>query len=137
LAAGAARRWEVRADQDRLEFDALAFEDADQELLDHGELRLRITLRAESVLVADHDEAEAGVAKLDQCRDRAVHEAEFFDRIDLMVGGLDDQRAVAVEEGDLIHPSASRKDASARRFSIGVPTETRMQPVKPVSDPRS
>ena len=61
----------------------------------------RIAVAAEAVLVADDHELVAGIAQLQQCAAiTSLHEAHLFVGVDLEVGRLLDQRAVAVDEQD-------------------------------------
>src|SRR5690606_31234673 len=61
----------------------------------------RITLGTETVLIADDDELEAGVAQLQHRRNHAPEQAQFFVGVDLEVFGLLDEGAVTIDEEDL------------------------------------
>ena len=97
------------------------------QLLRSVEGGLRIRLGAQAVLVADHHELVAGIAQAQQRRNHAVDEAELFVGIDLEIGGLRDQRAVAVDEQDrascdTLMPRRQRAAPRARAsFCAGVP----------------
>src|SRR3546814_5161261 len=67
----------------------------------------RKALSAQPVLVADDHELVAGIAQPQQRRDHAGNEAQLVVRVDLVVGRLLDQGAVAVEEEDRRHVVAS------------------------------
>ena len=79
LAAVAAVALAMRADEHRVEFDALRAERIEHELVRHVERRLRKALAAEAVLVRDHGELEAGALRLAQRREHARHEADLLD----------------------------------------------------------
>ena len=89
----------MRADEHRIELDALRAEGIEHELVRHIERRLRKARAAEAVLVGDHREPEAGgAAPARMASNTPGHEADLLDGIDLLVGRLLDQRAVAVDE---------------------------------------
>src|SRR5690606_17705429 len=73
--------------------------------------------------VADDHELPAGIAQLDQCGNDVGHETQLVVCVDLVVGGLLDQGAVAVDEQDGGHAAALRAEraASTRWFSSGLP----------------
>ena len=127
--AGFARRrvlvFEVRIDMDGAEADALRFEDLQQQLLRRFEVGQRKTVGAEPILVADHHELVAGGLQLQQRRNHARHQPELGQRIDLEVGGLLDQGAIAVQEQDLAQAHAASlrvsSAASTALFSSVVP----------------
>ena len=87
-------------DQHLAEHDALALEHLQHEIVGTVEARARICLAAEAVLVADDHEFEPGIAQLQQRRDHAADETQLVVGVDLEVGRLLDQGAVAVDEED-------------------------------------
>src|SRR3546814_8533808 len=77
------------------------------------ERRPREALRTQPVLVADDHELVAGIAQPQERRDHAGDEAQLVAGIDLVVGRLLDQGAVAVNEEDRRHvvvPSDCRSE---------------------------
>ena len=113
----------MRADEHRVELDALRAERIQHELVRHVECRLRKARAAEAILVRDHRELEAGALRLAQGREHARHEADLLDGVDLFVGRLLDERAVAVDEQ---HAGLAHARLRIRRsFCSGVPTEMR------------
>ncbi len=68
---------------------------------------------AEAVLVGDHHEAVARLRSSSSAGDHARHEAHLRERVDLLVGRLLDQRAVAVDEQHAasLHASTAREQA--------------------------
>ena len=120
----------------RHEADALRGEHLLHQALRRLEGLARKARRAESVLVADDHELEAGVAQLQQRGNHAIDQRELLQRIDLLVRRLGDQGAVAVEEQDaaLGAHAASRRAASAAStasFSAAVPIDTRRHSARP------
>src|SRR5262249_29386526 len=86
--------------------------------------------RPEPVLVAHHDERVARVTQRAQSRDHARHELEFLQAVDLLVGRLDDERTVAVDEEHALstHAAAPADCAipcTSLSFCSGDPTEMR------------
>ncbi len=98
LAAVAAVLGAVRAEQDVVEGDALRLEHLQQQPLRTLEARRREGLGAEPVLVRHHHEPVAGVAQAQQRGNDARQEAQLLEGVDLLVGRLLDQGAVAVDE---------------------------------------
>ena len=76
--------------------------------------RLRKRVGAEAVLVADHHELETGVAQPQQRGITPGDEAQLVVAVDLVVGRLLDQRAVAIDEQDRRAYGASRADLQCR-----------------------
>src|SRR5258708_27706495 len=70
LTAGAAVRLQVRADKHGIELDALRAESVQDELLHPLECRARERLRAQTILVRDHDEPGTAPPELPE---RAQH----------------------------------------------------------------
>ena len=129
LAAVAALARPVRADEDRIERDPLGREEPEQEVLRLPKRRLGEGVGAEAVLVRDHHEAVARGLQRDQRADDAGHELQLRERVDLLVGRLLDQRAVAVDEEGRGHRGAfASRAARSRAFCAGSPTVIRMQP---------
>lgn len=116
---------ETAVDQDVPETDALALEDLQHQRMRAIECRLRERFGTEAVLIRHHDELVTGVAQAQHRRNHAVDEFEFFVGIDLEIGGLADQRAVAVDEQDGLHRAhaadACGCAASTASFSAGEP----------------
>src|SRR5690606_35431223 len=83
----------------------------------------RLLVRAQAVLVGDHNELVAGVAQPEQRRAHAADEAQLLVGVDLEIFRLLDQGAVAVDEKDGGHAAASSaaSTASTRWFCSGVP----------------
>lgn len=112
----------MRIDQHLAEHDALRGEYLQQQALRAFETLRREIRAAQPILVRHHDELVAGVADLQQRRNHALDQAEFFVAVDLEVFGFLDQHAIAVDEQDTAHAQAScRRAASNWSFSAGVP----------------
>ena len=79
-----------------------------------------IARRTEPVLIRHDDEPESAALQLAQRGKHTRHEAQLFERIDLLIGGLLDERAVAIDEDDA--RAAHRSASSSRSFCSGVPT---------------
>ena len=90
----------VRAHAHGLEHDALRAEHADEQVLQGPELLLAEARGAEAVLVGHHNEGVADVAQLAERGDDVRLKGELVEPVDLEVGGLVDEGAVAVEEED-------------------------------------
>jgi hypothetical protein len=125
LAAGAAFVCEVRADEDRIEGDALRVEKMQHEFVHQLEVRLGEAFAADTILVGDHHELVArGLQRL-QRREHVRHEAHFVEAIDLLVTDLFDQGAIAINEEDgfgiVAHGGAHGRLASSRSFCSGLP----------------
>ena len=110
LAARAAVRLEVRADEHGVELDTLRAEG-----LEHEVVRARRSaacgklVGAEPVLIRDHHEPVAAALQLRERREDAGHEAHFLEAVDLLVCGLLDQRAVAIDEQDWASARSSQR----------------------------
>jgi hypothetical protein len=102
LAAFAVLVREVRANEFRLETNTLGCEQAHQELMRFLKSRFREAWRTSTVLVRDEHERVAGIAQPQQGGDDAIDELELGEAIDLLIRRLDDQRAVAIDEQDLL-----------------------------------
>ena len=89
---------EMRTDEHRVEFDALRAEQMQYELVHVLEVLAREALASQAVLIGDHDQTIAGALQSLQCREYAGQQADLVEPIDLLVGRLLDQRAIAVEE---------------------------------------
>src|SRR3546814_232933 len=103
--------------------DPLAFEHLQHEPVRAVERRPREALRPQPALVADDTELVAGIAQPQERRDHAGDEAQLVAGIDLVVGRLLDQGAVAVNEEDRRHvvvPSACSARTTTS-FCPGVP----------------
>src|SRR5690606_29996293 len=136
LAGGRALFGQARVDQYVLEDDALAFQQLHQQAVRGLEVLARERRGAEAVLIADHHQPVAGVAQPQQRRQHAGHEAQLVEAVDLEVGRLLDQGAVAVDEEDRTgraHAAASApaSASSTRRFCPGVPTVMRSASSRP------
>ncbi len=103
LAAVAAVGGGVRAHAHGFEGDSLGGKDVEQQLLQRTEFLFAETRRAEPVLVGDHHEGVTGVAQAAQRGHDLGLERELVETVDLEVGRLGDERAVAVEEEDFPH----------------------------------
>jgi hypothetical protein len=77
LAAGAAIRFAMRADENRVEGDSLRRKDLQQEFLRAVEAILRKVRRAQAVLVRHHDEGIPGVAQAQEGGNDAARKPEF------------------------------------------------------------
>ena len=88
-------------------------------------------VRAEAVLVGGQHEVEAEAREGFQARDCSGDEREFFEAVDLFVGGFGDDRAVAVDEEGFFHKRKFLTVSSIRAFSAGVPTVMRRHPSQP------
>src|SRR3546814_14498096 len=86
--------------QDWAERDPLAFEHLQHEPVRAVERRPREALRTQSILITDDHELIAGIAQPQERGDHAGDEAQLVAGIDLVVGRLLDQGAVAVDEED-------------------------------------
>src|SRR5579859_4499013 len=100
LAALAAVVSEVRTHEDRIEDDALGCEQLEDEVMGAPEGLARQARRAETVLIGHHHEAVAGAPELDERGNHARHQPHFLEAVDLLVGGLAVEGAVAIQEQD-------------------------------------
>ena len=91
----------------------------------------RERVRAEPVLVAHEHEAVAGSLESQQRRNHARQQADLGEAVDLLVGRLLDQRAVAIDEQDACSTHGCSTAASSRWFCSGVPIEMRRQFASP------
>jgi len=127
LATVAAIALEMRAEELGIEADPLRFEQAAQEILWLAKCRRGKRGRAQPILVAHEHEPETRVDQSLQGRDDARHQAQLRQRVDLLIGRLLDQRAVAVDEQDAGGAHDRATAASSRSFCPGVPTDMRRQ----------
>ena len=86
---------------------------------------------AESVLVGGQHEVEPEAREGFQRGDGSGHEGEFFEAVDLFVGGFGDDGAVAVDEEGFFHRVKFLTVSSIRAFSSGRPTVMRRHPSHP------
>ena len=86
---------------------------------------------AEPVLVGGQHEVEPEARERLQGGDGSGHEREFFEAVDLFVGGFGDDRAVAVDEEGFFHNRKFLTVSIIRAFSAGVPTVMRRHPSQP------
>ncbi len=113
-------------EEDLAEPETLRIEDLKQQFLRAEESLTGKTRGAETVLIAHHHELEAGIAEPDEGGYDAFHQPELLVGVDLLVLGLLDENAVAVDEENAGHGwGASRRAAITAWFSSGVPTEMR------------
>ncbi len=115
--------WPAAIDQHVTEGDALALKDLQHQIIGAIEAGARVAVAAEAILVGDDHELVAGIPQLQQRRDHLRHEAQLLVGVDLEIGRLLDEGAVAVDEQDRGHAAALRADraASTRSFSSGLP----------------
>lgn len=84
---------------DIIEFNPLAFQRVENEILHRPEGIFRKRWRTESVLIADHDEAEVRMgAQETEGTDNPRHEFQFLKAVDLLVGRFLANCAVAVDK---------------------------------------
>ena len=89
----------MAVDELLVEGDALVLECLQDEVMYGPERLFRERWRAESVLVAHHDEAEVGVPVYEtQVLEHPLGEPQFLEGVYLFVGRLSDEGAVAVYE---------------------------------------
>ncbi len=86
---------------------------------------------AQAVLVGGQHEVEPEAREGFQRGDGSGHEREFFEAVDLFVGGFGDDGAVAVDEEGFFHRVKFLTVSSIRAFSSGRPTVMRRQPSHP------
>ena len=84
-----------------------------------------------SALVGGQHEVEPEARERLQGGDGSGHEREFFEAVDLFVGGFGDDRAVAVDEEGFFHNRKFLTVSIIRAFSAGVPTVMRRHPSQP------
>ncbi len=138
LAARTAIGGAVRAEELGVELDALRREECANEVLRLAEGGLGERRRAEPVLVADQHEAVARLPQFEQGRDDTGQQSHLGHAVDLFVGRLFDQRAVAVDEQDVLRSAHARSTAaSSRSFCAGVPIDTRRHCANPGYDEKS
>ncbi len=75
----------MRADEHGIELDTLRAEYVEHELVRSVEIGLRKARAAETILVGDHHQPEAGRARLAHGIEHAGHEPELLDGIDLLI----------------------------------------------------
>ncbi len=121
----------MRAEELRVEFDALRGEEGADEILRFAERGFRERVRAEPVLVAHEHEAVAGTLEFEQRRNHARQQADLREAVDLFVDRLLHQRAVAIDEQDACSTHGCSTAASSRWFWSGVPIEMRRQFASP------
>ena len=103
----------MRADEHGVELDALRAERLEHELVRPSNAACGKLARAEAVLVGDHHELEAALCAWRKRREHARHEADLLEAVDLLVGRLLDQRAVAIDEQHACVMRAHRKCSAA------------------------
>src|SRR5258706_5987830 len=125
LAAIAGVRDLVRTDENRLEADALGGKGSQNEFLAALEVSAGKGCGAEAILVAHHDKAVPRIPQRSQCDKNSRQEADLLQCINLLVGGLFHERAVAIDKEcrrGIVRRDAHDRLASNRSFCSGVPT---------------
>src|SRR5579863_10053504 len=99
------------------------------------EIRLRKTRRSEPILIGDHHQLVARCDAALQGRNHVIDQSELVVAVDLEIGWLLDQGAVAIDEQKFarVHAAASRSPSETSNcvFSSGVPTVMRRQSARP------
>ncbi len=89
---------------DCIKLDALGLEDLQQQRLRPIKVGLREIVGAQPVLVADHHKPKSGVFEFTQSRDHALDQTKLLETVDLLIGRLFNERAVAVDKQYLLKP---------------------------------
>ena len=122
---------ERAVDQLVVERDALAAERREHFVMRRPKGILGEGRGAEPVLVGGQHEVEPEARERLQGGDGSGYEREFFEAVDLFVGGFGDDRAVAVDEEGFFHNRKFLTVSIIRAFSAGVPTVMRRHPSQP------
>ena len=103
LAAGRTVGGEVPVDEDVVKHHAFSLQGIQKQVLGRPEGAFGKGRRAQAVLVGGHYQLVAQAHEGLQAGDGAGYEFHFFQGIDLLVGGLTQERAVTVNEDGFFH----------------------------------
>ena len=131
LRVGGVVRLEGAVDELVVERDALALQRREHLFVGGPKRLFGKGVGSESVLIGGQHEVEAEAREGFQSRDGSGHECEFFEAVDLFVGGFGDDGAVAVDEEGFFHRVKFLTVSSIRAFSSGRPTVMRRHPSHP------